>query len=182
MRFGNPPRMDSARRFGGKRRPSTNMRPQCSPGGLLGTMELPPPRFGRMERLAQVGAAPALDGAQVLVVEDDFLIAVELNSILASAGAEVVGPCRTVSQACDLIDRKNISAAILDFRLGYETSLPLARQLAGRRIPFAFFTAQTNAAAIHAEWPDARIIAKPFQTRTILAAMGDMLMASKGKR
>jgi DNA-binding NtrC family response regulator len=109
------------------------------------------------------------------VVEDDFIISMELDSILEDAGAEVVGPCRSVAQASALIDQDRIAAAILDFRLGQDTSLPVAQQLTRRGIPFVFFTGQANTNQIHAEWPGAKIIAKPFQRRTIVAAVADMV-------
>jgi hypothetical protein len=60
----------------------------------------------------------ALSGARILVVEDDFLISTELDTILADAGATVLGPFRTLAQAERAIEDNNVSAAILDFRLG----------------------------------------------------------------
>jgi len=51
----------------------------------------------------------------------------------------------------------------------------VAGQLTRHGIPFAFFTGQTNTRQIRAQCPDAKIIAKPFQRRTILAAIADIL-------
>lgn len=116
-----------------------------------------------------------MDGARILVVEDDFIISLELDTILVSAGAQVVGPCRTVGQAERIIDGSKITAAVLDFRLGGDTSLPVARRLRRRGIPFVFFTAQMNSKLINAECPGAKVITKPFQPRTIVAAVADML-------
>src|SRR5690348_15892247 len=56
-------------------------------------------RTPSMERQAKVDGTPPLDGAPVLVVEDDFLILAELESGLTDAGAEVVGPCRDAREA-----------------------------------------------------------------------------------
>jgi DNA-binding response OmpR family regulator len=121
----------------------------------------------------------ALAGARILVVEDDFIISMELGSILADAGAKVIGPCHTPAQAVALIDANKISCskiscAILDFRLGRETSLPVARQLIHQGVPFAFFTGQVNTTHIRAEFPDARIITKPFQDRAILRTLAEI--------
>jgi DNA-binding response OmpR family regulator len=121
----------------------------------------------------------ALDGARILVVEDDYVISHELNAILAAAGAEVMGPCRTLAQAARLIGADGISGAILDFRLGQDTSLPVARELKQRGIPFLFFTGQLSTGQIDAEYPGTRVISKPFQRRAILAAISDMLKADK---
>ncbi len=125
--------------------------------------------------MTQLDSAMALDGARILIVEDDFIISMELDTILAAAGAEVVGPCRTVAQATRLIDQDRIAAAILDFRLGPDTSMPVARQLSQHGIPFVFFTGQINTRVIHAEWPGAKVISKPFERRIILAAVADLL-------
>jgi DNA-binding NtrC family response regulator len=125
--------------------------------------------------LTQLEPGPALDGARILVVEDDFIISMELGSILAEAGAKVIGPCRTSGQAAALIDASTISCAILDYRLGGDTSLPVARKLTRHGIPFAFFTGQVNTTRIRAEFPDVRIISKPFQHHAILTTLTGML-------
>lgn len=119
--------------------------------------------------------AAALNGARILVVEDDFLISTELDTILADAGAMVVGPCRTLAQAERAIADNRISAAILDFRLGNDTALPIAAQLRDHGVPFVFFTGQANARQIETACPGARVISKPFQSRTIVAALADVL-------
>jgi DNA-binding NtrC family response regulator len=125
--------------------------------------------------LTQLEPGSALDGARILVVENDFIISMELGSILAEAGAKVIGPCHASVQAAALIDANTISCAILDLRLGGETSLPVARKLIRHGIPFAFFTGQVNTTRIRAEFPDARIISKPFQHDAILTALAGML-------
>ena len=119
--------------------------------------------------------AGALDGARILVVEDDFLISTEPDMILADAGATVVGPCRTLAQAERVIEGNQISAAILDFRLGNATTLPVAAQLRRHGIPVVFFTGQTNTSQIETACPGAKVTNKPFQRRTIVAALADVL-------
>lgn len=125
--------------------------------------------------MARFESEGALNGVRILVVEDDFLISMELDTILADAGAKVLGPCRTVAQAEHLMAANSVSGAVLDFRLDGDTSLPIARQLRQHGIPFVFFTAQTNTGQIHSECPGATVIAKPFHRQTILAAVAKML-------
>jgi DNA-binding NtrC family response regulator len=129
--------------------------------------------------LAFVEPKRALDGARILVVEDDYIISSEIKAILAAAGAEVMGPCRTLAQASRLIGADAISGAVLDFRLGHGTSLPVARQLKEHGIPFLFFTGQLSTSQIDAEYPGTKVISKPFQRGAILAAVVDMLEADK---
>jgi DNA-binding response OmpR family regulator len=125
--------------------------------------------------VTHVEAGRALNGARILVVEDDFLISTEIDSILAGAGATVVGPCRTLAQAERLIEGNHISAAILDFRLGHDTTLPVAERLHRHGIPFVFFTGQMNTRQIESACPGAKVITKPFQSRSIVAALADVL-------
>lgn len=125
-----------------------------------------------MNRVEPTGA---LSGARILVVEDDFLISTELDMILADAGATVLGPCRTLAQAERAITDNSISAAILDFRMGDTTTLSVAAQLHRHGVPFVFFTGQSNTRQIESACPGAKVISKPFQSRTIVAALADVL-------
>jgi DNA-binding response OmpR family regulator len=80
-----------------------------------------------------------------------------------------------LAQAERAIEDNNVSAAILDFRLGDTTALPLAAQLRRHGIPFVFFTGQSNTGLIETACPGAKIIGKPSQSRTIVAALADAL-------
>jgi DNA-binding NtrC family response regulator len=116
-----------------------------------------------------------LGGARVLVVEDDFFIALELASILSDAGAEIVGPSQTVAGALDLADDELLSAAILDIRLGDDTVGPVADMLAAHGVPFVFYTGQARADPLRAEWPDCEIIEKPALPVAIVRAVAALL-------
>src|SRR5690349_9880272 len=76
------------------------------------------PSMEPLGTLGRVDGAPALDGAHVLVVEDDFFILAELESGLTDAGAEVVGPCRSARDALAALDGRDVAVAILDLQLG----------------------------------------------------------------
>jgi DNA-binding response OmpR family regulator len=124
-----------------------------------------------------------LNGARVLVVEDDCLISMDLESILVEAGAEVAGVCRTVKDALVLANQNGIAAAILDFRLGCETSEPVARQLSSRGIPFVFYTGQLEAERLlRSEWPGSKVPRKPARPRAIVNAVADMVTHNAAQR
>jgi two-component system, response regulator PdtaR len=118
-------------------------------------------------------AAPAttLDGLCVLVVEDEFLIQLELEALLTDAGACVVGPCRNVANALEIAEREVVDLALLDVRLGRNTVVPVARLLRSRGIPFVFYTGQTGVEPMLAEWPDAVILPKPSDRAEIIRAL-----------
>jgi DNA-binding response OmpR family regulator len=116
-----------------------------------------------------------LNGALVLVVEDDFVIAMELESILVDAGAEVAGPCRSVKDALALAGDHGLAAAILDVRIGRETIAPVAKELVRRAIPFVFYTGQADTDLIRTEWPGCKIVHKPAHPRSIVSAIASLL-------
>jgi CheY-like chemotaxis protein len=79
---------------------------------------------------------------RVLVVEDEYVIALDLASALAELGAEVIGPVPSVDQALSVIREHagELDAAVLDINLGSETAYPVAELLRERRVPFVFAT------------------------------------------
>jgi DNA-binding response OmpR family regulator len=127
-----------------------------------------------MEHSRNPEAAKPLGGARVLVVEDDFLILMELEWVLRGAGAETLA-CRTVQQALARVDGEDIAAAILDVRLGSDSVAPVARELARRGVPFVFYTGQTANDAFIAEWPGCTIVSKPALPPKIVAALHALL-------
>jgi DNA-binding NtrC family response regulator len=81
-----------------------------------------------------------LGGKRVLIVEDEFLIALHLTSELAARGAIVVGPTDDVDSALKAIENTSLDGAILNVDLRGEPSFRVADALAGRHIPFVFAT------------------------------------------
>ncbi|GGE53742.1 hypothetical protein GCM10007276_33500 [Agaricicola taiwanensis] len=78
--------------------------------------------------------------SRVLVVEDEYILACELQQHLEGAGAEVVGPAATVDAALSLLAVHAVDRAIVDIRLGRDMAYPVADELRARGIPFVFFT------------------------------------------
>lgn len=77
----------------------------------------------------------------VLVVEDEFLIAMEIEDVLTSGGYGVLGPASTVAMALGLLDGETPDAAVLDVNLGKERVTPVAQALAAKSIPFLLASA-----------------------------------------
>jgi len=121
-----------------------------------------------------------LRGKRVLVVEDYALVAMLLENILLEAGAEVVGPAVTVSEALLLIEGAasdgGLSAAVLDINLDGEAVTPVADRLAALGVPFLFATGYGKDCdkGGHA----APLLQKPFELRTLLAAVESLASAS----
>lgn len=84
-------------------------------------------------------ASPCLRDRRVLVVEDEYVIAVSLRDHLQAIGSTVIGPVPSVEKAIQLIESNpRIDAAILDLNLGGSKAYPVADALQARKIPFIF--------------------------------------------
>ena len=112
-----------------------------------------------------------LAGRNILLVEDEFLIAHEVAEALRSANACVV-IARGVSDAARIIASRKLSAAILDFRLGVSVDcLPICGLLTERGVPFLLYTAYTLLEGA----PNAPILQKPAAPQRITAAVADLI-------
>ncbi|GAB4021301.1 hypothetical protein GCM10028773_29590 [Spirosoma koreense] len=109
--------------------------------------------------------------ARVLIVEDELLIADNLEDILLEAGYTVVGIAVSVQEAQELLVEHQPDLVLLDIYLkGGETSLEFARTLGGQHIPFIYISANANDSVldkIKATQPYGYIV-KPFRTKDIL--------------
>ena len=85
--------------------------------------------------------APTAKPLTVLVVEDEYMVAVELSDLLRDDGYEVIGPVPTVSAALAMLDSQPPDACLLDVNLRGEQSGPVAQALRDRGIPFLLSSA-----------------------------------------
>jgi AmiR/NasT family two-component response regulator len=81
-----------------------------------------------------------LHGWRVLVVEDEPLEALDYCDRLAEAGAEIVGPVGSASEAMDVVEREAVDVALIDYALADKTSEELQGILETRHIPFVVLT------------------------------------------
>ena len=114
-----------------------------------------------------------LKGARVLIVEDAVLLALELETGLADAGAKVIGPAYELEEAMALLDQE-IDAAVLDANLNGRSVTPVAEVLASRGIPFVFATGYGEAGGAPSGF-DAPIIRKPYDVTQVAAAVAAVL-------
>jgi two-component SAPR family response regulator len=117
-------------------------------------------------------AVARLGGVRALIVDDEFIIGLEIESMLMDAGATVVGVCTTISEALDLAGRADVSIATLDIRIGRDTTATVAALLAERGIPFVFFSGQPLPVEMQGLWPESLVIAKPADQGELVNALG----------
>ena len=81
-----------------------------------------------------------LSRLKVLIVEDEPLVAMDVEHMLADSGCTVIGPATSLKQALRLINEEAVDGAVLDVNLRGEMVFPLADALAGQAIPFVYVT------------------------------------------
>jgi CheY-like chemotaxis protein len=104
----------------------------------------------------------SLQGLRVLVVEDEALVAILLEDMLADLGCEVVASAPRVGTARDLVGQKNVDCAILDVNVGGETVYSIAELLAQQGVPFMFVTGYSSS-TLHSAFQQRPILQKPFR-------------------
>jgi CheY-like chemotaxis protein len=103
---------------------------------------------------------------RVLVVEDEFIIADEIGSIVEGLGHVIVGPAATVDDAAAIIADEVFDFAILDANLRGRSSAELGVLLTGRNIPFCVCTGY-RLDDIRAVFGDIPVIQKPVRERLL---------------
>jgi len=83
-----------------------------------------------------MGAGMTTSARNVLVVDDEALIAMLIEDMLLDLGCKVVGPAYQLSEAVALARDSEIDCAILDLNLEGKPTLAVARVLRSRNIPF----------------------------------------------
>ncbi|TZF89867.1 response regulator [Lysobacter lacus] len=118
-----------------------------------------------------------IEGLKVLLVEDEYVLALGLTDALADLGAVVIGPVATVEDALALVERMpEIDAAVLDVNLGREVVYPVADSLAARGIPFLFATANERA-DLPERFAHVPVCAKPFHVEAFRDAVAALRVA-----
>ncbi len=107
---------------------------------------------------------------RILVVEDEFLIALDIAAVLEQAGLAVVGPAGTVGDALYAIAQEDVHGALLDAHLAGEPVGRVADALKARNIPFAFVSGYGRE-QLPAAHRNAALVKKPFTDRDLLAAI-----------
>lgn len=120
----------------------------------------------------------SLAGLRILLVEDEAMIAMLFEDMLADSGATVVGPASAVATALAAISSESIDGALLDVNLGGEQSFAVADALTEKQIPFVFVTGY-GGAGMRDRYPDAPTLQKPFVADDLQRALGKLAEAAR---
>lgn len=116
-----------------------------------------------------------LTGRRVLVVEDESLVAMLLETILEDMGCTAVGPAGNVDDGLTMATDEPLDAALLDVNVAGRQVFPIAEALKARGVPFVFSTGYGEG-GLPDEWRGQATIQKPFTE----AAVRDALMKAMG--
>jgi len=109
--------------------------------------------------------------ADVLIVEDDPIIALDFEDTLLGFGVETVRTAPSVARALELIDKRRPEFALLDVSLIRENSFAVAERLAALKIPFVFVTGYGADVRLPAAFVNQPRLTKPYSTEALLAAL-----------
>ena len=97
-----------------------------------------------------------------MIVEDEALVAMDLQFDFEDAGAEVLGPAMSLEDALALAEQApEIDCALLDVDIAGCDVYPVAEMLQRRGIPFIFHTGHGSRRAHGAMFPGAITCQKP---------------------
>ena len=122
---------------------------------------------------AQVsGSVPT--GLRILVVEDELMISMLVEDMLAELGHEVAGTAASIEEASRLARSGDFDGALLDVNLNGSTVDAVADALVGRNIPFVFTTGYGQQGVPEA-YRDRPMLQKPYQIEQLSRALARAL-------
>lgn len=117
---------------------------------------------------------PAAAGLRILIVEDETMIAMLVEDMLAELGHVTVAIASNLEEAGRLAAEADFDAALLDVNLGGKTVDPIADTLAQRAIPFAFTTG-TDQSGIPQAYRDRVTLQKPYVMEQLKGALARIM-------
>lgn len=111
---------------------------------------------------------------RVLVLEDNYIIALEAEDILRSLGIEHIEIASDTAEANRLIEAQSFDFALLDVSLGNETSFDFAGLLLARGVAFGFVSGYGDDSVFPVALRDIPRISKPFNE----TSMGSLLASA----
>ncbi|MCT8973652.1 response regulator [Microbaculum marinisediminis] len=117
--------------------------------------------------------------ARILILEDEFMIAMEFETVLLDAGYGVVGPAADVGTAMGLIDTECPDAGVLDVNLGRgETSAAVAQRLGNLSVPFVLCTGYQTSELVQRYGDTVPILQKPVDAVKLVEVLRCLMSPS----
>jgi len=107
------------------------------------------------------------DVPRILIMEDEFIVALDLSDMTQDLGFAVEGPYSTVAEGEQAIARHRPDAAILDVQLADGEVFPLADLLIRLGVPIIFHSGHADTTLLQSRYPQARSANKPCASELI---------------
>jgi CheY-like chemotaxis protein len=120
-----------------------------------------------------------LSGRRVLVVEDEMLVLVMIEDMLADLGCKSVIFAATIDKALALIKAQVFDVALLDVNLNGSDSHSVGEALSARGVPFVYSTGNTGRNLIDG-YSDRPVLKKPFKYEELAAIPASLKLAPVG--
>ena len=119
-------------------------------------------------------------GLDILIVEDETMLALDLSFALEDAGADVLGPSYSVESALALVSRPDFraDAAVLDVDLAGHDVFPVAEKLVQLGVPFVFHTGHGDRLHLTSMFPGAVVCMKPTLSDELIARLREVIARS----
>lgn len=126
-----------------------------------------------LTRLGTIMKPALLDGMpeDVLIVEDDPIIALDFEETVLGFGVKTVRTAGNVARALGMISDRAPDFALLDVGLVREKSFAIAERLEALKIPFAFVTGYGADVRLPSAFADAPRLPKPYSTDALQALL-----------
>ena len=121
-----------------------------------------------------------LAGKRILVVEDEFLIALDIERILELVEATHISVSRNRDALLALQGGDRFDFAILDYKLNGDNSGPVADRLTELGVPFIFLTG-TSTLQVPEQYRAVTILQKPFDANSLIAALNSAAQKTAGR-
>jgi len=122
---------------------------------------------------------PTLKGKRILIIEDEPLVSMDIESSLIAAGCEVIGRAGTLEKAKLLVHESDYDAALVDANLAGHPVDELATALTQKNCPFAFVTGHGRD-CLPLGFREAIVLGKPFSQDQLLSIVELLLYQSGG--
>jgi CheY-like chemotaxis protein len=116
-----------------------------------------------------------LAGREILIVEDEMLLALDLQLFLEEQGCTVLGPVPNAKRALELLSDHRPDAATLDMNLNGQSSAPIAHVLREQNIPYVVISGYSTPPDTSDALRNAPHLAKPISNDMLLEELSALL-------
>jgi len=129
-------------------------------------MSAPSPKLQQM---------PLLTGRNILIVEDEYYLADDIEQAFRRLGADIVGPVGDVHDALSILSAGDvINGAVLDINVRDEMIFPVAQELRARQVPFVFTSGYDR--VISSEFANVPLWEKPINVGAMARELAEMIL------